>query len=48
MSKPSNTIIKLPDGKTIEITSTADKRTVKMVNDVLHKMDAEERKGAIQ
>jgi uncharacterized protein YlzI (FlbEa/FlbD family) len=35
-----NTTITLPDGKRIVITPNADKRIVKMVNDVLHAMDS--------
>ncbi len=34
-----NTTITLPDGKRIIITPNADKRIVKMVNDVLHAID---------
>lgn len=35
-----NTVITLPDGKRIIITPAADSRIVKMVNDVLHSMNA--------
>lgn len=38
-----NTTITLPDGKRIVITPNADGRTVKMVNDVLLKIDSEAR-----
>ena len=34
------TVIELPDGKHIIITPNANKRIIKMVNDVLHKMNA--------
>lgn len=39
-----NTVITLPDGKRIVITQGADKRIVKMVNDVLHKLNTESRR----
>jgi len=35
-----NTTITLPDGKRIVFTPNADSRIIKMVNDVLHKMDS--------
>jgi hypothetical protein len=34
-----NTVITLPDGKRIIITPQANPHIVKMVNDVLHKMN---------
>ena len=32
------TVIELPDGKRIIFTPTADKRIIKMINNVLHDM----------
>ena len=39
-----NTVITLPDGKRIIITPQANPRIVKMVNNVLHKMNEKKRR----